>query len=399
MGLSLLLIIGVATMLVKLNAKDDSNPDQKKTAQSEKDSTFAQQHLQGCKQRDVSFTASPVPIDQMGYLEPMGKTSDGHVTPTDHVYIAPKSMNAADNTTDVVAPADGTVTVVSAMPSQYIGDRQQQTAAEDHRLVVTHNCRYVSIFIHIHQLSDALKKAVGTLAPNDNKMTSIEVKAGDKLGKIGGNPVDWSLMDATKTLSGFITPSLYDGESWKVHVIDPISVYSGELATQLTGKSLRTSAPFGGKIDYDKAGALVGNWFKEGTNGYRGRDMNRYWDGHFSIAPNYIDPSGTTVSIGNWQGKAAQFTAKAGSLNPADVTAKNGVVKFELVPVGYTTAEGTQPLSPMLTKGARLTQTGDTAGTLLLQVQPGEKLKLERFPGKTAAQVTGFTDAAVTYKR
>ena len=38
-------------------------------------------------------------------------------------------------------------------------------------------------------------------------------------------------------------------------------------------------------------------------------------------------------------------------------------------------------------------------GVVLLEVQSGEKLKVETFVGKTANQVDGFTSAAIMYER
>ncbi|HEX8762147.1 MAG TPA: hypothetical protein VF733_00115 [Candidatus Saccharimonadales bacterium] len=405
-AVAILLILGLVIFLV--NKKDDKNSVNSasqqqavnnKAEETQPKSLFAGQYLQGCQENKVSFTHSPVPLSQMGYVEPMGKMNDGHVTPTDHVYISPLNFNAADNTTDVVMPADGIVAEVAAMPAQYIGDRQQQTAPEDHRLVVVHNCQYVSIFIHVHRLSPALKAAVGGLQPNEGKRPMLSLKAGDSLGKIGGNPVDWSLMDSSKTLDGFITPSLYQGESWKIHVIDPISVYSGTLKEQLIAKSLRSSEPYGGKIDYDKKGALIGNWFREGTNGYQGADQSRYWDGHLAVVPNYIDSSATMVSLGNWQGKAAQFSVK-GNVSPAEVTAASGMAKYELIDSMYVTADG-RPWNMGLAKGIKVSQQGSAQvkGVVAFQVLNGEKLRVELFPGKTAAQVNGFTSAAQTYVR
>lgn len=382
------------------SAYDQSKLTSEQQTYLNQDDPFAQQYLQGCKKdRQVSFTHSPVPMEQLGFIEPMGKMTDGHVTPTDHMYVAPKNQTAADNTSDVVMPADGTVTTVGTMPAEYIGDRNQQTAPEDHRLVVTHNCQYVSIFIHVHQLSDALKAALGSkLQPNEQKQISVDLKAGDKLGKIGGNPVDWSLMDATKTLSGFITPDLYKGEPWKIHVIDPIAVYTGSVKDQMVVKSLRSTEPYGGKIDYDKKGALVGNWFREGTNGYMGTDQSRYWDGHLSVVPNYIDPDSTVVSLGNWQGKASQFAVK-GSVDPATVTKASGPVKYELTEQSYLTPSGQDWTGREFSKGVKTHPSTQVKGTVIFQVMDGENLKVERFPGKTAAQVSGFTSAAQVYVR
>jgi hypothetical protein len=400
----LLVLGGGVFAFTKLNKKEPQAYDNSKLTQDQKtllnqDDPFTQQHLQGCKDTKVSFTHAPVPLEQMGYIIPMGQMSDGHVTPTDHVYVAPLNQSAADNTTDVVMPADGKIIGIGAMPAQYIGDKNQQVAPEDHRVIVQHNCQYVSIFIHIHQLSEKVQSAIGAkLKPNENKQLTLELKAGEKIGKIGGNPVDWTLADAKKKLSGFITPDLYKGESWKIHTIDPIAIYSGSLKDQLVAKSLRTTEPYGGKIDYDKKGALVGNWFREGTNGYMGASQDRYYDGHLAVAPHHVDPTATVVSMGNWQGKAAQLVAKAGAPDPAKVTSANGPVKYELTDISMAAPNGSQ-LSGMLVKGAKVILTGPTKGTVLFQVMDGEKLKFERFPGKTAAQVSGFTSAAQTYVR
>lgn len=388
---------GVAFAIVNKDTTKNSNGSAQNNKTTEGDA-FAEQYLNGCKEREVTFSQAPLAIKDLKFMEPLGKVNDGHVTPTDHVYITPKLQTSKDNTTPVIMPADGTVSLVAAMPSQYIGDRNQQTAAEDHRIAVMHNCRFVSIFIHVHRLSDKLKKEVGSLQPNQSKNISLELKAGETIGYIGANPVDWTLADAKTTLPGFITPSLYEGEPWKVHTIDPISVYSGEAKNQLIAASLRTSEPYGGKIDYDKKGTLQGNWFKEGTNGYSGKDMARYWDGHLSITPDYLDPSATSVSIGNWQGKANQFIAVAAMPKPDVVTEKNGAVKLEIVRLNYTTASGA-PFTGQPEKNMKALQSGKIEGVLLVQVLPGEKLKVETFPGKTAAQVTGFTESAAIYMR
>lgn len=406
------LIIGLAAAVVILlggivayvvTQKDDTKDRPSNTTQQtnqparQAQSGFAADYAGVCKERKISFSSPPLPMDQLGFIIPMGQMNDGHVTPTDHVYVAPTNTAAADNTFDVVMPADGTVVAVSAMPAQYVGDRNQQTAAEDHRLVIAHNCQYYSIFIHVHQLSDALKQAVGTLQPNENKSVAIELKAGDKLGKIGGSPVDWSLMDVNQKLKGFITPDLYKRESWKIHVIDPISVYSGDLKKQLIAKSLRSAEPYGGKIDYDVAGALIGNWFQEGTNGYEGASMDRYWDGHLSVVPDPLDPTNTVVSIGNWDGKAAQLVVK-GKVDPATVTKATGLVKYELLSISYL-ANGQPYNGQRPAKDITISQNSTLKGTILFEVGDDEHLKVQVFPGKAASAVSGFTDAARTYER
>jgi hypothetical protein len=415
-GVALVILAGLGTVWAMSHRNRETTPKEQQSTQntsasptptanttsSSADLFLAQSsHADDCPTKDVSFTSAPIPSSQLAFIEPMGKMTDGHVTPTDHVYVHPTNSHAPDNTFDAVMPADGTVVEISAMPAEYIGDRNQQAASDDHRLVIMHSCQYFSIFIHVHKLDPALSAVVGTMTPNTSQKVSIQLKAGDKVGKIGSAGFDWTLVDTKTTLTGFITPSLYDGESWKIHAIDPLSVYTGSMKTTLEGISLRSTAPLGGKIDWDKKGAAIGNWFREGTNGYSG-DMSgtgRYWDGHLSIVPDYVDPASTIVSLGNWQGTAMQFVVK-GAVDPSTVTATSGPVAYELLGLSYVQPSGaTWTGNETFTKGVKPSQKSSSVGTVLFQVLDGEKLKFEKFVGKSASQVTTFTDAAQVYTR
>ncbi len=365
-----------------------------------RDDPFVKQYGSTCSNVAISsFPKSPIAVDQIRYIEPMGKMYDGHVTPVDHVYISPLDPNAADNSYSVVMPADGKVVEISRMPDSYIGDQTNRTVApEDHRIVVSFNCRYYAIFIHVHQLSDKLAAAVTGLQAGQNKSTDISLKAGDTIGKIGGNPVDWTLVDVKTTLAGFIHPDSYEREPWKVHSIDPFSAYTDSLKSQLQAKSLRSAVPIGGKIDYDKAGTLAGNWFRQGTNGYAGTDPSRYWDGHLSIVPDYIDPNTTVVSIGNWQGTAKQFAVK-GDADPSQVTVKNSPVKYELIELGYETPTAAPWDGKSLIKGLKVSQRATQVGTIMFEVQSDGTLKVEKFPGLSADLVSAFGANAQIYVR
>jgi hypothetical protein len=394
--------LGSYLFLTRNRAKDMPNQNQNDQSQnSGSGDMFAMQYGRNCENKsNVSFTSSPLALDKMASIEPLGKTSDGHVTPIDHVYVAPISQSVPDNTYDVVMPADGKVVSIGRMPAEYIGDRTDvKLAPDDFRLVMSFSCRYFSIFIHVHKLSPALASAVGDVKPSETKDVDVSLKAGDLLAHLGGNPFDWTLVDTQTTLKGFITPSLYQREPWKIHTISPFDVYSGDLKTSLENKSLRTVAPLGGKLDWDKPGALIGNWFKQGTNGYQGASQDRYWDGHLSIAPDHIDPSGIIYSTGNWQGVAKQFVVK-GDFDPATITSSSGLVKIELINYNYLLASGASFNGGSYVRGMRIDKSSaSVVGTVLLQVGSGEKLKMEQFSGKSAAQVTGFSDKAVSYER
>lgn len=409
-AMAVLLIGGGVYALTKDSSPKTANNDESgnRTENSEaapetNDSVFLSQYGQNCEERDVRFTSAPMKMDELAIIRPLGAVSDGHVTPTDHVYVGAGNMNAKANSYPVLMPADGTVTVIAAMPGEYIGDRSgQQTASEDHRIVVSHSCRYFSIFIHINRLGDALSTEVGALQPNESKQVSIDLKAGDIIGYVGAQTFDWTPIDTQTVLKGFITPSLYDGESWKIHTVSPFDLYEEPLKSQLEAKSLRSVAPLGGKIDYDQPGKLVGNWFREGTGGYSGTSNNggRYWDSHLSIVPDYIDPDALVVSIGNWTNDTAkQFMVTNNPTKPENVSASSGIVEYELKTAFHATATGGNWNGSTAVKGLKLTPQGSVQGTIIFQVLDGEKLKVEKFPGKTAAQVDGFTSAAQIYER
>lgn len=399
-GAGILIIAGIFFAIFIGGVKKDTTDNSGHIPQAS--GSFAQAYSDTCKERDVTFTSPPLRMEDLGYIRPLGAMSDGHVTPTDHVYVGPTNTQVADNTYPVLMPADGTVVEVGRMPDQYIGDRSgQQLPAEDHRMVISFNCRYYAIYIHIHKLADALKRQLGELKPNESKRIAVELKAGDTVGFIGGQTFDWTPIDTSVTLSGFISPKLYEQESWKVHTVSPFDLYSGALRAQLEAKSLRSISPIGGKIDYDQPGKLIGSWFRSGTNGYAGTAANgegRYWDGHLSVVPDYIDPSYTVVSIGNWQDKAAQFTAK-GTFDPSSIGTSGGMVKVELTPLTHMSDSNPRWNGNIFAKDVHPRIDGPVSGTIAFEVLPNEKLKVEKFVGKRADAVNGFTDAAQIYER
>lgn len=364
--------------------------------------SFAGQLGGGCQNREVSFTHTPIALNQIGFIYPLGRVGDAHVTPTDHAYIAPVNQKETRDVYDIVSPADGEVVSVQSMPAQTVGDSGKGTRApEDYRIILRFSCRYYAIFIHAHALAPKVQKAVGTISPSETKFITVPVKAGEPVAKMSGQWLDWSMNDTQSTLSGFIHPKLYESEPWKIHTVDPFSVYSGDIKNKLIALSARSVAPFGGKIDYDEPGRAIGNWFAQGTGGFAAKPGGRFWDGHLAIIPDAIDPSRTSFSFGNWQGRAEQFMARD-NFNPAAVTVSSGPVKVELTEVGeYLQANGQpwnmgqdKPVKPLTMKLPR-----NLAGTVLLQVLPGEKLRLEKFPGQAQEQVTSFTPAAQTFER
>lgn len=83
----------------------------------------------------------------------------------------------------------------------------------------------------------------------------------------------------------------------------------------------------------------------------------------------------------------------------AATTQSSGMVKLELAQLSYGSATSPGWRGDTFVADAKPRTDGPLEGVLLVQVQPGEKLKVEKFVGKTAAEVTGFTSAAKIYER
>ncbi|MEQ1861540.1 MAG: hypothetical protein ABMA13_16585, partial [Chthoniobacteraceae bacterium] len=262
----------------------------------------------------------------------------------------------------------------------------------EYRIVIEHSATFYTWFGLIDRLDESIIAAAGGLPPAGPPVgVRIPVKAGQLIGRTGGgHGVDFTVIDTESTLRGFIEPARFrERDPWKLHVTDPFPFVDQPMRARLLALNPRTSEPRGGRIDYDVDGTLAGNWYREGSGGYAG--LNRrmdYWVGHLAFAPHHLDPTKIVVSIGDFAGKPAQFWVKGNAPDPATIGEKDGVVKYELIWSQLNNSG--QPFEGM-------TQT--VRGTALAQVLPGRRLKFEVFPGKTAADVSGFTSAARIYER
>ncbi|MBI2337655.1 hypothetical protein HYU95_00570 [Candidatus Daviesbacteria bacterium] len=345
----------------------------------------------------IQFGTLPMKPEDFSVYLPYGLVTDAHVTPIDHGYFSPTVFNSPRDTYEVRAIADGVIVRIETREKQVNESANNQAKAPEYRLDIEHTCDLYSYFDLITSLSPEIKaeleKAGKYFAGR------IPIKEGQLIGRIGGQTLDFAVYNNTLRLN-FVNPKSYEGETWKIHTDDPFKYFKEPARSILISKNARKAEPLAGKIDYDIDGKLVGNWFEEGTNGYAGKNMDRYWDGHFSIAYDYIDPTQIRFSIGNFDGKAAQFGVKDNSPDPATVDKSFGIVKYELTQFEYydkSTGQGWSSMQPIKEPSSR--NTNYLGGTALLQLLEGRKLKLEVFPGKTANQVSGFTQNAKIYER
>ena len=139
-----------------------------------------------------------------------------------------------------------------------------------------------------------------------------------------------------------------------------------------------------GKIDLDKPGRLLGNWFHESLSvGDSSRGDPAAWAKQLCFAYDVHDPQAVRISIGGTIGPAGLYVLAPGGPDPADVGRETGLVNYRLRRVG----------------GDGSGRYGKDVGTLLVQLLNEHALKIQYFAEEGLAEVNGFTDKANVYVR
>lgn len=358
-----------------------------------------------CEEEFTKFTYPILSLTDIELIEPMGKMSSSHITPTDHQYWRPKPWRVEPKPRDVFSPGAGTITKIEKLNFPH-GNGQ---VATDYNVIIQHSCDVSTNLIHITELSEKIVSQAGGLSEGESKKVNIPVEVGERLGLIRGTSEDFGniyqvdvlVIDESRTLPGFVNPesTYYQQESWKVHIADPFDYFAEPLRSELVAKSPRLAAPVGGKIDYDIDGKLVGNWFKEGHQLKTEEDYFNYWENHLSSAYDYMDPTHVQISIGDYSGQNKQFGVKGNEPDPAEVDVETGLVKYELVGFEYITTEGERWDRENFAKIDHVENYDQVYGVVLVQLLEDRKLKFEAFPDKTVDQVSSFTQNAKIYVR
>lgn len=341
----------------------------------------------------VSLTSAPINIEDLFYIVPLGQMYGDHVTPTDHGYYITHgwklNMRDLSLTREVLSPADGVITEIGSMSGK----------TDDYRLVIYHTCTFITVYIHLQQLSPKILQATGGVF-TDHKYPALPIAAGEMIGRASG--FDFSVHNEETKLKGFIIPEHYEVEPWKIHTVDMFDSFIEPIRSQLLAKNIRQAEPRSGKIDYDIDGKLVGTWFREGTSGYRGGGYDGaepYWASHLTLAYNNLDPTLIMISVGDFEGKSRQFAVKDNAPDPADISVSGGPVKYELIEYDFLTDQGQLWDRTSFARVAKVKGFGPVRGVALMQMIGDRKIKFEGFLGKTAAEVAGFTNAAKIYER
>ena len=345
------------------------------------------------------LTHLPMRAADIGLVVPYGSTTGAHVTPIDHQYFYPSDFELGEGSYPAYAMSDGHVYLIDySEPSQV-----EDTGIDygDYGVYITQTCTQFYYETILMELSPRLQAAFEANREGDHAAMYLPVTAGERIGTVGGNSIDFAVFDTTRQLEHFTSPELYLAEPEKLYIADPFQYYTDDVREAILPRYPRTAAPLGGRIDYDVEGRLRGNWFLEGTNGYAGapdgeQQSYDYWRSHLAIYPDHFDPSATIVSTGDFAGGSAQLATAEDSPDPASVGVGDGPIAYPLFVFEHEPA--TDEASPG--EATPLVVTRYRArGCALFEMPAPQRLRAEFFPGTACADVPGFTDDARVYER
>lgn len=348
-------------------------------------------------------------FEDFSKITPYGLTSGAHVTPIDHMYFAMKENSKGRDAYEVRAIQDG---VIYNLQPRDVNVDTGEAKAREWRMDIAHTCTFHSYFDLLTSLDPGiLAEWEKTEGGRKGRWNGVPIKSGQVVGRIGAQTLDFGVYNYDIVLPGFIFPEHYGHEYWKVHTVDPFPYFPEAIRKVFLERNVRKVAPLAGKIDHDVDGTLSGNWFEQGTNWYNGVDWKRYWSGHLSIAPNYIDPGRWIFATGSWPGEhdgsgAASYLVVNTDPAPATVTKADGLVKYELGYVWYCSVDSPDQCTMSPDGSVQVTAEHTTVnvrksivGVVLLQMVEDRLLRVEIFVDQTANDVSAFTEAAKLYER
>jgi hypothetical protein len=287
-------------------------------------------------------------ITALGAMAPWG-----HTLPTDHIYIV-HHENAPSTYTPVpvYAPAAGTIEFVTNGRVDVIVD---------------------TVF----------RYWIGPLALADGIRPGARVEAGALLGHHSIYPAfDFAVLRSTLQL-GFVNPMRYGRDTLTSD--GPIQYFDEPLRSALYAKVRRSGGEKDGRLNYDVAGTLAGNWYAEElpvAESGRGGEMY-YGVRKLSFARDVFSPDRQRVSIGGL-GLTGLYGVPPDAPDFTAITPASGLVVYRLLAAGA-------PLGP-----APEAQ----QGWLLVELRDATRLRVEaRSLEAASAAPTEFSDAAETYLR
>ena len=224
--LAILLITGVFIILnifVFQKAKNNSqnnNTDEQVSEAVKKGMSLSNNKCEG--KGSVVLKNLPMKEEDFAFITPYGLMVGAHVTPIDHQYFEPTNRALGRDSYPVYAMADGKIV---DMQHRLISSSN----TDEYRIVFAHTCTFFTYFDLVTSLAPRIKGEFDKNNNNNYASVNIDVKAGELIGYIGGQTLDFAVWNTENILSGFVVPSHYESEAWKIHTTDPYPYYSEEL--------------------------------------------------------------------------------------------------------------------------------------------------------------------------
>jgi len=289
------------------------------------------------------FTHAPVDETVITSITPLGNLNPpGHTLPTNHSYLFHGTPGIP-----VLAPGSGVVQVVSR-------------GSDDSVLV---------------QAATGVSYTLAHLMADAAITNGTSVTGGQRLGVTSAlsMAVDLGVTNNAVTLF-FVRPERYIPGT--IHADSPLKYFQEPLKSALYAKVNRNAADKDGKIDFDRAGRLSGNWFLEGL---AAADTENFANGprHLAFARDVQEPSMVRISIGGSLSMSGAFYVPDGTADPADVTPSSGLVFYRLL---------TDPL-----------RGGTGVGLLIVQMLDDNRIRIETISGSVTT--AAFSEASLIYVR
>ena len=302
----------------------------------------------------LSFTVSPIDPAVIQFIVPLGNMGPwAHTFPTDHAYVYHHIGVTSFAPVTVVAPAAGTIS--NTFPG----------VAGESKVWIKVNSRYTYYFDHV-----VLAGGLGV---------GSKVEAGASIGTSAGIAFDFAVTDQATT-QAFITTARYGIDT--VYAQSPFPFFVEPIRSALYAKVQRAGADLDGKINFDVAGTLSGNWFDDSLP-IAGSTSNDITIGQKQIAfaRDVRFPDRLRVSVGGF-GMTNLYGVAPGSPDFTSITAASGLVIYRLLNTG-------EPGGP---PGV------DQLGLVLAQLTDAGHLRLEVVNERVATSAA-FSAQARTYIR
>jgi hypothetical protein len=227
-------------------------------------------------------------------------------------------------------------------------------------------------------VNNAFYYYINHVIPNAELQRGTRITAGQRVGNssTGGYGIDLGVLNMSVTLP-FLAPARYSGDS--LHADAPLRFYEEPLRSQLYSMVMRDGPDKDGKIDFDIAGRLQGNWFHE-TLPIAETAQPSGWSRHLAFVFDNIHPAEPRIAVGGFRfPRTGVFAIAAGDPPFESVSAASGLVAYHL---SFGTGIGATISPPF--------------ATLLVQMLDASRLRVEMLEDPAAA---AFTAAAQIYVR